>query len=186
MLTKSQVLEALRKFVNQRPGLEFGNYGDWSAYRSELRQITKDRTHALALMRQVELRESITVERLLEGFRAYSGRLSISEKDGKAVLDYCTGQYWPTEYRKAVAAIMAQVLWDWTRDLCMPQPRYKLGDGVTFDTEKEAREYAEQMHKEQNCVLGIEEKYEGLRAGDWLRTHFRREFGRGIASRWFN
>ena len=32
----------------------------------------------------------------------------------------------------------------------------------------------------------ITERYNGKTAGDWLRSSFRREFGRGIQSRWFD
>jgi hypothetical protein len=39
-LTKAAILESLRRFARQRPGLEFGNYGDATAYRAELRSIT--------------------------------------------------------------------------------------------------------------------------------------------------
>jgi hypothetical protein len=188
MLTKEHILTALRSFINQRPGLEFANYGEISAYRSELRQITKDRRDALELLNAVALREPITAADLLAAFpRAYSGRLSITEAaDGRAVLDYCTGQYWPTEYRKAVCAVLSQCLWGWVREGCMPAPTYKLGDGVSFKSKREASEYAEMMHSTQNCVLGIEEKYDGVSAGDYIRRFFRREFGRSIASRWFN
>src|SRR4030066_1670931 len=113
MLTKQQILEALREWINQRPGLEFANYGEWKSYRAELRSITRDRADALQLMQAVSWRDSITAENLIEAFpRAYSGRLEIKEvtpRDSQgphwAQLSYCTGQYWPTEYRKAVAAV---------------------------------------------------------------------------------
>lgn len=127
MLTKNHILTALRAWINQRPGLDFCNYGDVSAYRSELRGITRDRKEALVLLRAIELRDSITAEQILAAFpHAYSGRLSISEATNKAgepaaKLDYCTGQYWPTEYRKAAAAVLASVLWDYFRR-CMPAP----------------------------------------------------------------
>ena len=184
-MDKQQIIEALYRWIRQRPGLDFGNYGDVPAYRSELRSITKDLHHARQLLRSVELRDSITAQDLIAAFRAYSGRMTIKEVDGKPELSYCTGQYWPTEYRKVVCAIAASALWDRKRQ-DMPAAVYQLGDGVKFGNEKEAREYAEKMHKEQDCVLGIEEKYDGLRAGDWIRRSFRREYGRGIAQRWFS
>ena len=179
MLTKVQILEALRQWVNQRPGLDFANYGDWKIYRSELRSITRDRVDALQLMQAVTWRDSITAEDLIKSFRAFSGRLSISEtrsenayesyatKFGPVFLGYCTGQYWPTEYRKAAAAVLARALWE-SASADMPAPKGKItkdyGAGVTNEFDS----------------------YDGLPAGDWLRRHFRREFGRSIASRWFN
>jgi len=164
MLTKQLIITALSTFIRQRPGLDFGNYADVKAYQSELRSITRDLHDARHLLRSVELRDSITAEDLLAAFkRAYSGRLTISEtEDGRARLEYCTGQYWPTEYRKAVAAVCASALWDYTRE-CMPEPTGKVTrNGFEHDSIK------------------------GLTPGDWLRREFRREYGRGIQSRWFN
>ena len=114
---KHQVLDALYAWIRQRPGLDYGNYGDPVSYRAELRQIQKDLHHARTLLRGVEL-SSISGEQLLAAFRAYCGRMTW--RDGH--LAYCTGQYWPTEYRKVVAAIAAEALWEYTRSHCMPQP----------------------------------------------------------------
>jgi hypothetical protein len=195
MLTKTQILEALRVWINQRPGLEFGNYGDWSAYRSELRSITKDRRDALTLLTSVSLRDSITAKDLLEAFpHAFSGRLSITSRflvNGKPfktlaeaqerannylpaiveirevpALDYCTGQYWPTEYRKAACAVLASVLWNQARE-DMPKPNGKITrTHGPFTTEHD--------------------NINGKTPGDWLRDHFRKEFGRSIQTGWFN
>ena len=45
------IIDALYSFATQRPGLEFGNYGDVRAYRSEMRSITKDLHDARLLLR---------------------------------------------------------------------------------------------------------------------------------------
>lgn len=109
--TKAQLIDALSTWIHQRPGLEFGNYGESRAYRKELRQITKDLHDARQLLRAVES-SSITADALLDAFRAFSGRMQWTNRQ----LEYCTGQYWPTEYRKVVCAIAAQALWDHYRD----------------------------------------------------------------------
>jgi hypothetical protein len=147
---KQQIIVALHAFINQRPGLEFNNYGDVPNYRAEVRAIGKDLTQARQLLRYVELRASITADDIIEASkRAYSGRLTITASDdGKVSVDYCTGQYFPTEYRKAACAVLSQAIWNWTSAHCMPA-----------DTAK---------------------------PGDYLRASFKREFGRGMASRWFN
>ena len=98
-LTKSEILEKLSTFIRQRPGLEFGNYGERKSYFSEMRSITKDRHHAETLLNAVAWRDSITADKLIEATRAFSGRLQFNENGD---IEYCTGQYWPTEYRKAV------------------------------------------------------------------------------------
>jgi hypothetical protein len=147
---KQAIIGALYTFVGQRPGLEYGNYGGVPNYRAEVRAIGRDLTQARELLRYVELRASITADDIITASqRTYSGRLTITASDdGKVSIDYCTGQYWQTEYRKAACAVLSQAIWAWHRDQCMPA-----------DTAK---------------------------PGDYLRASFRREFGRGMASRWFN
>ena len=141
--TKQDVINLLRSWVHQRPGLDFANYGDCKAYNSESRSITRDLNDARQLLRAVELRDSLTLADLLDSFRAFSGRLEFKGDH----LEYCVGQYWPTEYRKAACAVLASALWAYWRT--------DLDDS-------------------------IENK------GDHLHLIADREFGRGIACRWFN
>lgn len=120
---RAAILAALSAWVNQRPGLEYGNYGDASSYRQEMRRITKQRADALALLAAIGWRASIDAPALLAAFRnAFSGRLSCTLKADanrvSATLDYCTGQYWPTEYRAAACAVLASALWAYWRDHC--------------------------------------------------------------------
>lgn len=137
---KAAITAALDKWIRQRPGLEFGNYGDSRSYNSELRSIMRDGREARELLRAVDL-SSISAETLRGAFDAFSGRLSW---DGRR-LGYCTGQYWPTEYRKAACAVLGRALW---------------------------RHYRDGM--------------EGDDIGTRLRAQFRRQFGRGLASRWLD
>lgn len=115
---KETIIACLRKFIAQRPGLEFANYGDVALYRAEMRSITKDRHHAEELIRAVSWRDSLTADDILHAAKhAHSGRLSITEPTpGRFVLDYCTGQYWPTEYRRAVCSVLSSALWDYWRE----------------------------------------------------------------------
>lgn len=145
---KQAIIGALYTFIGQRPGLEYGNYGEPVSYRAEVRAIGRDLTQARQLLRYVELRASITADDIIDASkRAYSGRLTITATDDGAVaIDYCTGQYFPTEYRKAACAVLAAVLWNWKRT--------NISDTAN--------------------------------PGDYLRASFKREFGRGMAARWFN
>ena len=167
-MNKEKLIEALHAWIRQRPGLEFCNYGELSAYRSEMRSITKDRHHAEALLSYVAARDSITAEMILEASRsAFSGRLTIEAlNDGEGFsINYCTGQYWPTEYRKAVCAVLSSAVWDWLRDNMPP------ADGVvSVDIGGKPLEVA---------------SHRGQTPGDYLRAAARRELGRPIASRWF-
>ena len=127
-IAKETVVELLDKFNRQRPGLEYGNYGDPVSYRAELRGIARDKREADRLLCAVAQSQGMPVETLMEGFRAFSGRLKIErapeggDKNSRRnsvdgwQLDYCTGQYFPTEYRRAVAAVLAAALWDYHRD----------------------------------------------------------------------
>lgn len=169
---KQAILSALNTFIRQRPGLEFGNYGDVSTYRAEMRSITKDRHHAQTLMAQVAWRDTITADDLIHAAEsAFSGRLTIREDGEKVIIDYCTGQYFPTEYRRAVCSVMAAALWSYTRDKCMPEPTGKIKAAHGFGAFRSESEF---------------DNIEGKTPGAWLRSHFRKEFGRGIAARWFN
>lgn len=115
---RANILQALRAFVAQRPGMDFANYSDAAAYRRELQPITRARHHAESLIAAVEWRESITADKLIAAARhAFSGRLSIAADPAGAVrVDYCTGQYFPTEYRTAVCRVLASALWDYFRE----------------------------------------------------------------------
>ena len=182
-MTKQQILQALQTWINQRPGLEFGNYGNLSSYRAELRSIAKDKRDAQVLLTAVALRDSITAQDILAATRAYSGRLQIKPtKDGGASIEYCTGQYWPTEYRKAVCAVLASVLWERKR-ADMPKPVYLVNGRQSMPTLALAEEYAASFRPH---IVSIEERYNGERAGDWIRSSFRREYGRSIQARWFD
>ena len=122
---KTRIIESLRVWIARRPGLDYANYGEPKSYRAEVRGITKDLHHARDMIRAVEL-SSITGDQLAAAFpRAYSGRLSW---DGER-LDYCCGQYWPTEYRRAVCAVCASALWDYYREDFAAAKRGKESDG---------------------------------------------------------
>ena len=156
--SKALILSALRAFILQRPRFNFANYGDASSYRADSRRTTIQRADALILLRAVEWRDSTTAEAIAAQLTG-SGRLSMVIKGDSVALDYCAGQYYATEYRAAACRALAWVLWGHVRAHAMPAPTVR-ADG--------------------------ELRYEGLSAGDWLRRYFRREFGRGIASRYFN
>ncbi len=117
---RNDILHALAAFAATRPGLDPRNYiSSWSdtagrkAYAADSRSITKDLHHARALLTAVRL-SGITEAQLVEAFRAFGGRLSW---DGTR-LDYCTGQYYPMEYRRAVCAVLASALRAYFRDDC--------------------------------------------------------------------
>jgi hypothetical protein len=140
---KEAICNALAAFIRQRPSLEFANYGDAAGYRAEQRRIARDKRDAETLLQAVRWRDGITAEDLVRAAEgAYSGRLTIqvdsaSQKTlgdtgrcsdcGRVRIDYCTDQYFPTEYRRAVAAVCASALWDHEHDAYRVEPRTNLG-----------------------------------------------------------
>lgn len=135
--TKQQLIAALRAFINQRSGIEFANYqsGDWKqsreAFMGDYRPIVRHGKHAREMLRSVELRDSITAKDIIQGTRAYSGRLQFVERDGGIGVEYTTGQYFPTEYRNAACAVLASVLWNYW------QPDCKTGDEIRAKAKQE-------------------------------------------------
>jgi hypothetical protein len=143
-MKKEQMIVAMRAFVAQRSGIEWANYGgSREAFMSDYRPMLRAGRDARVLLAAVSGRDSITKDNLLTATRAYSGRLQIVERNGGVMVDYCTGQYFPTEYRKAACAVLATALWDYA-------------------------------------------SAQGYKTGNDIRKWARAEFGRGIASRWFN
>lgn len=118
--TKETILDALAKHIAQRSGIDARNYfSDWrdtegrKAFAAEYREILREGRDARALLYAVRRSPSITAEDILAASkRAFSGRLSWN--DEKQRWDYCTGQYFPTEYRSAACAVLASVLWNWS------------------------------------------------------------------------
>ncbi len=125
-MEKENLLAALERFIAQRPGLEVGNYfSDWRdvdgrrAYNSEVRAIGRDLSDARLLLAAVTRATAIAAADIVDASRrAFSGRLEFMRLGDKIGVEYCTGQYWPTEYRKAVCAVLAAALWAYYREHC--------------------------------------------------------------------
>jgi hypothetical protein len=145
MNTTEQInsINLCRAFIAKRPGLDPRNYirdgrdsYGRALYISESRRITQQLNDARRLLRYCELNGVDLNAQLIHRDRLHF--------DANGALEYHVGQYWPTEYRAAVARVAAVAIWYFWRDQC------------NIDT------------------------------GDKLRATARAEFGRGIASRWFN
>lgn len=104
---ENSTLELIREFVNQRPCLEFANYGDVKSYRSESREITNDLHDFREIMSLAFTIVPNLEERLTEYLTKSSDRLTLV--NGK--LQYITGQYFPTEYRPAVNRVLSNIMW---------------------------------------------------------------------------
>jgi hypothetical protein len=113
-------LRALVIYAAQNPGLEWGNYvSGWhdkagrTAFRSDSRRITAA-WHLVQTNARICASVGVTDDDIFEACeRAFSGRLNVKHHftapdalPGRYAVEYCTGQYWPTEYRAAVAAVL--------------------------------------------------------------------------------
>jgi hypothetical protein len=108
---RTEILEAMARFVAQRSGIDGRNYGgSREAFLGDYRRILRDGREARALLRVVELSTCLPDSILVDVLK--SGRLTWNGKR----LDYCAGQYFPTEYRAAVCRALASVLWNYWRD----------------------------------------------------------------------
>ena len=108
--TQPLALRAIAVYAAQNPGLDFRDYGDGPAYRTDARRITRDLRRCRDAMRSC-VAYRITDDDVIDAARrTFSGRLTLTKRDDGCIgIDYCAGQYWPTEYRAACAAVLEQV-----------------------------------------------------------------------------
>jgi hypothetical protein len=103
-------LDALAVFVSQRSGIEYANYGDRDAFLSDYRPILRHGKHARAMLAYLRWR---TLPDDLLASVADNGRLTWDATRGE--WDYCAGQYFAVEYRRAACRVLASAvekLWD--------------------------------------------------------------------------
>lgn len=103
------ITDQLINFVNQRPGLEFANYGDYKIFRKESREITNDLKdfHELLGLAFRFIGPDKLEYHLNDYLNHTGGRILL--KEGKLI--YHTGQYFPTEYRPAACRVIANIIW---------------------------------------------------------------------------
>lgn len=114
-MQQHELISTLHDFINTRPQLDFRDYGDFSTYRQEQRSITADLLDARELLRIVSMYPS-SIAYLRDELENGTGRLTAKFEGEKITLDYCVGQYFPTEYRKAVCRACASALFRFFRD----------------------------------------------------------------------
>jgi len=99
----ADIFKAFRKWINQNSRIDRANYGgDNKAFWDEVRGIRKQQARARKALRAAE-KYPFNAESMAEALRrSYSGRL---EWNGE-YFEYCTGQYFPTEFAQAAAAVL--------------------------------------------------------------------------------
>ena len=97
-MNMKQKYESLNAFIKQAPGFSSANYTSRAQYNSDARPVIKDRRTALNLLKECQA-EGLNINK-------DSGRLTINSEG----VQYITGQYFPTEYRRAVVIHLEDVL----------------------------------------------------------------------------
>lgn len=154
---RDEMLASLRAFVRQRPRFEPANYENEATYRADVRRAGRDLKEAEELLRAVTLRPSCVLS------PKQAGRLTWDA--GEKRWDYVTGQYFPMEYRAAACRVLVSALWDY---FAASLPKHKL------------------THTHNQETGEITERYDGLRAGEWIRRQARLDLGPRLARRWFS
>jgi hypothetical protein len=95
-------VNAFRKFIESRPGIDANNYSNYRQLRREYANVARQKARAFKALMVLASHDYDTA--LLESaMRSYSGRLSF---DDKGQLEYCAGQYYCVEYRQAAAVVL--------------------------------------------------------------------------------
>lgn len=199
---KQAICYALATFIRSRPGFEYANYGDAASYRADVRRAARQKRDAETMLAAVRWRDSITGADLIEAARGERLTIEATRVEypnqlptpyGYRVrIDYCTGQYYPTEYRAGVCRVLANALWNWQREN-MPAPyahRVNYPDGMVSPAlDIHAASEARTLHPAAYLtdLYRIPGRPDGsVSAGDWLRRKFRAEFGSALQRRWFD
>ena len=195
---KTAICDALAAFIRSRPGFDPCNYGDAASYRADQRTAARQKNDAETMLAAVRWRDSITGADLIEAARG--GRLTIEVNPAGTVggimrpvvrIDYCTGQYYPTEYRAGVCRVLASALWNYARDN-MPAPyahRVEWSGGEFAILQLHAMTEARNVDPTVRVydLYRIPGRPDGsISAGDYLRRKFRAEFGSAMQRRWFD
>jgi len=119
-----KTVEMLTNFAQQRPSLNFQDYGSRKYYMQDYREILKDLHSFRELLQLCKRRIDNLDEKLKKQLEQSSDRLTL--KDGK--LQYITGQYFPTEYRNAACRVLVRLIWeDYREEKNNGEPVYKDG-----------------------------------------------------------
>jgi len=113
------LIELLADYASSRPGLDPRDYGydpsdggryssaDWrQCYMQDSRRYTAQYQDVKTALRECYLVDVTDQDIIDAAPRAFSGRLEIEKTDKGYKLSYCAGQYAPTEYRAAIAAVL--------------------------------------------------------------------------------
>ena len=129
---RTQYLDALAAFVAQRSGIDGRDYGTGpdarAAFMGDYRPMLQAGRDAREMLRLARLFSVDVAAAASDG-----GRLTFrTREDGSVAVDYVTGQYFPTEYRKAACRVLASAWWAYWRGCGYDADRIRKAARDTF------------------------------------------------------
>ena len=106
-LTKEDIIKLFEKWINQKPNLDKSNYESLKLLRQDYKEIAKQKRKALKeleIFKKLPLLKKVLAYSLSHSF---SGRLQLKKVNGKIILEYTAGQYFPTEYRQSLFIVLS-------------------------------------------------------------------------------
>jgi hypothetical protein len=123
---ESPTWDSLSRFLSQPIRMNFADYGHGpdavKAYQAARAKIARDRADARFLISAAE--RMWEIKPILASLS--SSRLTWSPNNG---WEYCAGQYYPTEVCGAVACAVANVIFDYHRDIELASPPVDMATG---------------------------------------------------------
>jgi len=116
-ISESQIVFLLREFSAQKPNFSLCNYSTMADYKRDYKRMSDDRKAVKKFASYVSYTiDADMKEALLSALSSWS-RLTIKDSSNGVYLEYCKGQYFPTEYQYATARVLASAIWDYWRDV---------------------------------------------------------------------
>lgn len=120
-------MSALSAFVAQRSGISFADYGNRDSFRGDYRPIIqqgKDYRKMAAFVSGCTISDHDFVK---ASDQVFSGRLQFDKRldNGEYSVDYCIGQYFPTEYRLASCWLISRVIRNYWQECGYSYPEIK-------------------------------------------------------------
>jgi len=110
-------ISLLSDFVAKCPGFDLSNYPTIQHYRRDYYKAFKYKNAYELLLIQAERIFSIEDINAALGERLKNNPGRLSYNIDQEQLQYCTGQYFPVEYRYAAFSVLLCTVWDLTRNL---------------------------------------------------------------------
>ena len=113
---KATLCRMIRAHISQRSGIDSRNYGNRENFMEDYRPMLRDGRDARRMLEWIESRDGITAADIRSA-TGFNGRLEFSTgADGRLRLEYCTGQYFVTEYRAAACSMLSGIVWRYLAD----------------------------------------------------------------------